>query len=228
MRWLARRGYAGIRPSDWLAWRRGEAALPDKPVLITFDDAYADVAEYALPVLDGYGFGAAVFVVTGQVGKTNTWDERQGSGTHPLMTAQQIRQWAGQGIEFGAHSRTHPDLRSLPAAELAEEIEGSKKDLTNLLGAPVLCFAYPYGESNAAVRQCAGAAFALAFGGDEKGLNHLATELDLLRRIMVWPQDSWLDLALCVRFGWHPRGKMRGLLLRAKWKLGGSRAVLAR
>ena len=103
VRWLARQGYVGIRPSDWLAWCRGEATLPDKPVLITFDNAYADVAEYALPVLRGCGFGAAVFVVTGLVGKTNAWDESQCSGTHSLMTAQQIRQWAGQGIEFGAH-----------------------------------------------------------------------------------------------------------------------------
>src|ERR1700730_6891640 len=105
VRWLARIGYGRIRPSYWLAWLLDRTGLPEKAVLITFDDGYADLTEYALPVLQHYGFGAGVFIVTGQVGGTNAWDE--GSAPHQLMTGDQIRYWATQGIEFCAHSRTH-------------------------------------------------------------------------------------------------------------------------
>ena len=62
IRWLARRGYAGITPSDWLRWLREGKGLPEKPILLTFDDAYADVAQYALPILKRYGFSAAALL----------------------------------------------------------------------------------------------------------------------------------------------------------------------
>ena len=170
--WLARQGYVGIRPSDWLRWLREGTGLPDKPILLTFDDSLADIAEYALPVLREYGFGAAVFVVTGRLGGTNTWDEAQGCGTLRLMTAEQVRSWSAQGIEFGAHSRTHADLTKLSENELSAEIVGSKEDLSALLGSTVLSFAYPYGESNDTVQELTRTHFDLAFGVQE-GLNYL-------------------------------------------------------
>lgn len=208
VRWLARRGYVGIRPSDWLRWRREGTGLPDKPVLLTFDDAYADVAEYALPVLQRHGFGAAVFVVTGQVGGTNRWDEVRGSGTHRVMTAEQIRCWAGRGIEFGAHSRTHPDLTTLGATELAEEVAGSGKELASITGVRTGSFAYPYGPYNQAVCDCVRGVFDLAFTTDE-GLNTLRTDPHLLRRAMVLPSDSLADLECRLRWGWSPLQRFR-------------------
>lgn len=75
VRWLARRGYTGICPSDWARWRREGKGLPHKPVLLTFDDGYEDLVEHAFPVLRRYGFGAAVYIVTGQLGGTNAWDQ---------------------------------------------------------------------------------------------------------------------------------------------------------
>ena len=65
--WLARHGYRGICPSEWLHYRRETKAPSSKLALLTFDDAYADLVEHALPVLSQHGFGAAVFVVTGLV-----------------------------------------------------------------------------------------------------------------------------------------------------------------
>ena len=95
MRWLARRGYAGVKPSDWLRWIRGGEGLPEKPILLTFDDAYADTAEYGLPIVRKYGFSCVVFVVTERLGGTNAWDQARGRATLQLMTAEQIRHWAG-------------------------------------------------------------------------------------------------------------------------------------
>src|ERR1700682_795110 len=123
--WLKRRGYIGIRPSDWLGWCRDWEPLSHKPIIIIFDDAYTDVAEYALPVLRRYGFGGVIYVVTGRIGGTNTWDEKEGWGTLRLMSAEQIRNWALQGFEFGAHSRTHAKLTDLSGPLLEEEVRGS-------------------------------------------------------------------------------------------------------
>jgi GT2 family glycosyltransferase/peptidoglycan/xylan/chitin deacetylase (PgdA/CDA1 family) len=204
VRWLARRGFSGIRPSDWLRWLRYGTGLPDKPILLTFDDGYADIAEYALPVLRRYGFSGAVYIVTGQVGGINAWDKAKGSSALHLMTREQIRYWAAQGIEFGAHSRTHRYLGRLSATELATEGRGSKDDLTDLLGSPIYSFAYPYGDTNEAVSAFARGEFDLAFT-DERGLNYLRTNPHLLRRINISPNNSLIDVECHIRWGELPR-----------------------
>ena len=211
VRWLARRGYAGIRTSDWVKWRREGTGLPDKPVLLTFDDGYADLADYALPLLRRYGFGAAVYIVTGQLGGTNAWDEARGSGTHRLMTPEQICYWDTQGVEFGAHTRTHANLTTLPANELTKEIVGSRDDLAKLLGSRVASFSYPYGFQNQAVQECVRGAFDLALLADDgtKSLNDLLTNPYLLRRTMVQPDDGLADLECRLRWGHSPIQEMR-------------------
>ena len=221
MRWLARRGYSGICPADWIKWLREGTGLPDKPILLTFDDGFEDLVEYGLPVLRRYGFGGAVFIVTERVGGTNTWDEAQGSATHRLMTAEQIRYWATQGIEFGAHSRTHSDLTTLSTNELENEIVGSRDDLAKILGAPVTSFAYPFGSYNQAVYECARGAFSLTFRADEQtpGINYLCTGPYNLQRTTVHPSDSLADLECRVRWGHSPIHEWRGRLrLRSRFK----------
>jgi peptidoglycan/xylan/chitin deacetylase (PgdA/CDA1 family)/glycosyltransferase involved in cell wall biosynthesis len=224
VRWLARRGYTGIRPADWLRWRREGKGLPDKPVLFTFDDAYADLVEHAFPVLRRNGFGAAVYVVTGQVGGTDAWDEARGFSPLRLMTAEQIRDWAAQGIEFGAHSRTHVDLTTLSSEELREEVVGSGKDLESILGSRVVSFAYPYGFHNPAAVDCVRAAFDLAFIVDPKikGMNYLGTEPHLLQRTLVPASDSVVDVECRARWGFSPIERLRNRLrLRSRFKNAG-------
>jgi len=221
IRWLARRGYQGICPSDWLRWRNEGKGLPCKPVLLTFDDGYADLAEYALPVLRRYGFGAAVYIVTGQLGGTNAWDEARGCGTHRLMTAEQICHWAAQGIEFGAHSRTHANLTALTPEELYTEVLGSKTDLENLLGEHVGSFAYPFGFHNKRVVDCVRAAFDLAFdiNPENPGINSLATDPHLIARTMVQPGDLTIDAECRVCWGHSPLQRLRAWLrVRSRFK----------
>lgn len=207
--WLARRGYTAIRASDWLAWRRGSGKLPDKPIMVTFDDAYADIAEHALPVLQRYGFTATVFVVTARIGTTNTWDEQNGYARLPLMTAEQIRAWAAAGVEFGAHGRTHADLTKLDRAALNDEVEGSGTDLSNLLGKPVTSFAYPFGAWDEKVRSAAAAHFQLAFSC-MAGTNDSKTDPHLLKRGFLPSRPSMLDFALTARTGGlHRIGELR-------------------
>ena len=208
MNWLARRGYVGIRPSDWLAFLGGGVTLPGKPVLITFDDAYVEVAELALPVLARRGFGAAVYVVTGHVGESNDWDHERYPQPLALMSAGHIRYWADHGIEFGAHSRSHPDLTSLTPDRLAEEVEGSANDLSRMLGNRPVSFAYPFGAQDQRVRDCVALTFSLAMSCEE-GLNTLATDPHLMRRTPVTPDGTMLDFALRVRLGEPPIHHLR-------------------
>ena len=97
LRWLSKNGYRGIHPSDWMQWRAGEGELPTKPVMITFDDGYADSSTYAFPLLCRYGFPATQFVVTDYVGGVNEWDLARFPTPRRLMSAEQIRRWQEPG-----------------------------------------------------------------------------------------------------------------------------------
>ncbi len=198
--WLASRGYKGIAPSDWLKWVREGTGLPEKPIIITFDDAYADIAEFALPVLRRNGFRGAVYVVTERISSTNTWDEANGKGTLKTMSADQIRSWVGQGIEFGGHSRTHADLPKLDPIERILEIGGSRKDLTELLGEAPASFAYPFGRLNDSVVSDAYKEFDLAYSTIE-GMNYLRTDRHRQRRIYIGPAQSLIEFGINVRRG---------------------------
>jgi len=204
---LARAGYAGLTPGQYLRALRGEVPLPERPVLVTFDDGYADVAEYALPVLARHGFGCVVFVVTGQWAGTNAWDEARGSAAHRLLSCDQIRGWLGPAVEFGGHSRTHASLPTLEARTLSDEVEGCRGDLELLTGSAPVAFAYPYGDFDGDTVDAVRKTYSLAFTTIE-GLNVRGTDPHLLRRTMVMAADTGFDVLLRVRLGYHPRDIM--------------------
>ena len=221
LRWLTRLGYCGITSSQWNEWRTRARALPHKPVLITFDDAYADNATCAFPLLKRYKFPATVFVVANEVGGTNRWDEDLGSGTHRLMDAHQIGTGAAEGVEFAAHGLTHRDLTEIQAVPAREEIVRSGDLVASLAGAHVSSFAYPYGSVNVDAEAAARSRFDLAFTTEE-GLNTLATNPFRLRRTMVLPDDGYSDLVSRLRLGYSLRRKVIAWLslARRRWLLG--------
>jgi peptidoglycan/xylan/chitin deacetylase (PgdA/CDA1 family) len=203
VRWLRWRGYTAITPTQWNTWCTTGAGLPRKPIMFTFDDAYADIARYAFPVLDRFGFRAVVFVITGQLGGLTSWDGL------PMMTMEELQHWAAYGFEIGAHTRTHPDLSALADGEAADEIAGSKTDLSRA-GITPLSFAYPYGIFNERIRNSVNGVFQLAFTC-KGGLNWCGTDPLLLRRTIVNPGDTLLDIELRAAFGWSPRDWLREL-----------------
>jgi len=218
---LAKRGYRGITPADYLAWRLGQRRLKKRVTMVTFDDGYSDIAEHALPVLAKHGFGCCVFIVTSQIGGTNTWDEAKGSGTHHLLSADQIAEWQAQHVEFGGHSRTHASLPDLETDELHDEVTGCRADLARLTGFQPVAFAYPYGDVDAEVEAAVRKTFPLAFSTAE-GVNYLCTNPQLLYRTMVMPGDSGPTVVLRVMLGYSPWDvilKWRAALVRPVRKL---------
>jgi peptidoglycan/xylan/chitin deacetylase (PgdA/CDA1 family) len=208
--WLIRRGYRSLTLDDVLRWKTERRTPAGRRVLITFDDAYADLGATALPVLVGAGFSAVVFVPTACIGQTNRWDAALG-GAHRIMTVEEIRRWSAQGIEFGAHTRSHADLTSLQYAEARAEMLGSKTDLENVVDRQVTAFAYPYGAYDDTAVQLAASIFELAFTTDS-GANDDFTDPHRVRRSMVSGQDTGPDVELRSHLGFSPRERTHGWL----------------
>ena len=120
----------------------------DDAVAITFDDGFTNFSAQAWPRLLAHGLPATLFVVTGQVGKDNAWGGKRDSRVPHLrlMDWDQLGLLAEQGLELGAHSRTHPHLPTLSDAQQLDEIEGCADDLFKNGGARPTSFCYPYGS----------------------------------------------------------------------------------
>lgn len=115
--------------------------------VLTFDDAYLDFLENAYPVLEADQVPCTVFVPTGLVGGTNTWDAALGVESRRLMDGAQIRGLHEEGlVEFGSHTVDHVRMTSVDRLEMRRQAVESKRYLEDLLGAQVDCFAYPYGQ----------------------------------------------------------------------------------
>ena len=146
MRSLSRRGFVGISLSELLDGWDGAGKLPPRPVVLTFDDGFANLLEHAAPVLSELGFRATIFVVSGRCGQTNDWPNQAPNIPRlPLLSWSELAQMATAGFEMGAHSVTHRPLTALPPAEAEREIVESKAVIEDRLGLPVKTFAYPFG-----------------------------------------------------------------------------------
>lgn len=180
---LRRAGYTTISLDDLVHAFRNGAALPAKPIILTFDDGYQDFYDNAFPLLSRFNDRATIYIITGKVGHAGymTWGELRELAQSPLIT-------------IGAHTRTHPDLRGLPPWRSWDELEGSKADLERELGRPVRHFAYPSGEYNQTVLdQVAELGFATAVTTRE-GLSETSDQLLSLMRVRVNGYTGLADL----------------------------------
>lgn len=143
---IADAGFRGVSLREAIDHRAARGQWPERSVALTFDDGFANFHDAALPVLTRHGFTATVFVISGHVGSRNDWDDPPpGLGVHEMLSWPQIAEMSAAGIEIGAHTRNHKDLRQLSTAEAQEEIGGSRVEIEDRLGQPVESFAYPFG-----------------------------------------------------------------------------------
>jgi len=189
METLAACGYEAATLDQFLAWHEGRAEL-GRRVLITFDDAFADFADAAAPVLRRHGFSALMFVPTHKLGGKEDW-YTQPATNRPLMRRDQIEVLASEGIEFGAHSRTHPHLTKLSPAQKDEEIRGSGEDLAQWLGRPAEAFAAPYGDVDSGTVEMIARHYRAAFGTRFAKARRGQDRHDIPRIDMHYFRDAW-------------------------------------
>jgi GT2 family glycosyltransferase/peptidoglycan/xylan/chitin deacetylase (PgdA/CDA1 family) len=197
---LLRRGYTFISASELLAFVHDGGALPNRAVLVTFDDGYAAMLEIAEKILKPRKIPSLVFAVTGVASHTNEWDQTDGAPKLALLKPDELRHLTTLGCEVGSHSRTHPVMPELDEATLFQEAKGSADDLVDMgLPRPDF-FAYPYYYRDArSIAAVAKSGYAAAFGLTDEFVTPQSNIFDL-PRVAINPQDRGAIFHLVTRW----------------------------
>jgi peptidoglycan/xylan/chitin deacetylase (PgdA/CDA1 family) len=191
-----------VVPLSSLIDRLGDESRSDRPlVAVTFDDGFAATYRNALPILERQRIPATMFVVSGRIGGSNDWMQERGFPSRPLVDASEIRKLAAAGIEIGSHTRTHPRLPEIASESQRQELQGSKRDLEDLLGAAVRHLAYPFGRFNQTVQALAEEAGYAAACCTRAGFNREQADRFALRRVEVYGSDPLWKFRQKLSFG---------------------------
>jgi peptidoglycan/xylan/chitin deacetylase (PgdA/CDA1 family) len=197
MRYLAWAGYSAVS-LDQLCLG---AKLPQRPVVITFDDGFKSCIENVIPHLEALDFHATFFVVAGLVGGSSRWLRSELGRELPLADWPTLRRLASYGFECGAHSMSHPRLTQVPIVTSAWELTESKRVLEEQLGREVAHMAYPHGDYNAAVQAMVRNAEYRTACTTRGGLSSTLDDRYALRRVLVSGLDSLLDFVCRLKTG---------------------------
>jgi peptidoglycan/xylan/chitin deacetylase (PgdA/CDA1 family) len=139
MKILYNSGFTTMRLSD--IYKRNELLSKEtgKRFIITFDDGYRDFLTHAFPVLKKYRFTATVFLPTSYI--SDEYSEFKGL---QCLRWSEINELYRQGIDFGSHTVTHPELQRLSRNDIEREIQESKRHIETRLNNSVKLFSYPF------------------------------------------------------------------------------------
>ncbi len=201
MAYLHQHKYTPITVSQFTeAQARGGVGLPERPIVLTFDDGFADFYTEALPILKRYNFAATLYVATGFVNETSHWLQHEGEADRPMLSWEQLSEISASGIECGGHTHSHPQLDTLSEAEARTEIVQSKALLESHLGQPVSSFAYPFGYYTPAVRRQVQEAGYTSACAVKHAMSSQASDPFTLARLMV-KADTSIDALATVLDG---------------------------
>lgn len=161
IRYLKLRKLRGVSIRELL--RAVDSGTAKGLVGLTFDDGFEDFLYTALPVLERFGFSATLFVLS-SMPRENNWDHYPDPRPQiRLLGSEGIREVAARGMEVGSHGVSHLRLSGLDPELLEEEVSGSRRVLSEVLGEAVEGFCYPYGSvDSAAIRAVRRAEYAYA------------------------------------------------------------------
>jgi peptidoglycan/xylan/chitin deacetylase (PgdA/CDA1 family) len=180
------------------------STLPPRPVVLTFDDGYADFYTAALPALQRHGFIATLYIATAFVEGTSRWLQYIGEGDRPMLTWEQLAEINASGIECAAHTHTHPALDMLSPSAARDEIVRSKELLEEHLSQHVSSFAYPFGYYSPRVLHIvreSGFDSACAIG---RKMSSMHDNPYALARLAIWPDTNVHMLATALSIGRGP------------------------
>ena len=171
--YLTQEGYTTITPQDYARARKGKQELPEKPVILSFDDGYEDNWRVVLPMLEERGMKAVFYVVTNDIGQPGymTWDN--------LFDLER------SGMEIGSHTANHIPLTKLSPEERYDELHLSKLLLEWRGLKTIYSFSYPNGAYDEAIVAMLPEEEYLTAVTGEAGLNNLQTNPYLLHRVNI-------------------------------------------
>ena len=195
---LRRAGFTFVTPDEALAVAHG-GRVARRAILLTFDDAYADLAAAAAVVEEAAAPGI-IFVVSDQLGGTNTWDQARGARPLPLLDAAALKALQARGWEIGSHSSSHAYLTRSDDDALFAEVAGSRDGLA-AEGLPPRVFAYPHGDHDDRVTTAVADAGYIAAFTVQEGVVSRAHDPMRLPRVEIYPWDVGTRLVAKVLSG---------------------------
>jgi peptidoglycan/xylan/chitin deacetylase (PgdA/CDA1 family) len=214
LKWMR---YEVLGLETFLERRRTGQPSNGRCAAITIDDGYADNHAIAFSILQRFGFPATIFLVSGRIGRVTDWTREPSLARREMLSWAHVREMQDGGVEFGAHTRTHPRLSQLSEDAARSEIAGSGTDVADATGRPVRSFAYPYGDCNAVTQAIAADAGFWGSCGTQTGKNTPDTPLHNLRRTEIFGTDSRIEFTLKLQSGRRDvlwlgrRGKSEGV-----------------
>ncbi|MBI3553647.1 MAG: polysaccharide deacetylase family protein [Elusimicrobia bacterium] len=201
MEYLRDNGYTTLTFTEMREIEAGKSPRPEKPVIVTFDDGYANNYTDAYPVLRELGLKGCVFLVYETIESHNSWHDPESEPWIPMLTWAQVKEMQDSGVvEFGSHTMRHRNLPTIPLDEARWELTESKKRLEEKLGRSMLGFAYPYGAGAYApeVRRAAREAGYRYDFGIKQGISPFPWNHDSgpLKRLFVRGDDFMVDFHL--------------------------------
>lgn len=174
MKYLSLGGYTAISPSDLKGAFDGDTNLPEKPVIITFDDGFRDYYYNAFPILKKYNLHAIVYMIANHIGRSGN------------LTTEMLREMIDSGvIELGSHTLNHVWLTQVSQEVARREIFESKRVLSDIFNYPVKHFAYPGGFEAAWVVDLVREADYETAMTTKVGINQTPDKIFTLKRVRV-------------------------------------------
>lgn len=179
MKYIKNNGYVTLTLEQLYIFMLDNKPIPEKSVVITFDDGYVDNYKYAYPILKEFNLKATIFAISKNI------DKRKG-----YMTSNQLRELQANGIDIQSHTLDHEELTTFSYEKQLTILKESKISLENILDKKVNYIAYPYAKYNAnTIKAAKDAGYVMGFilGGK------VARKKDgiyTLHRLCVIPSDS--------------------------------------
>ena len=136
LKMLADSGYQTILPDEYYAYLNLGTPLPEKPIMLTFDDTEENQYAIAAPEMKKHGFKAVYFIMTVSLGRPK------------YMSRDQVKQLSEAGHVIGSHTWDHQNVKKYKGEDWVTQIEKPTKTLEAITGKKVEHFAYPFGLWN--------------------------------------------------------------------------------
>ncbi|MFC1521505.1 polysaccharide deacetylase family protein [Elusimicrobiota bacterium] len=141
MEYLKSKGFESVTFKDI-----SQGIMPEKPVIITFDDGYLNCYENAFPIMQHFNMRGVFYIVFNAIAKDNFWHDPKNEPRIPMMNLEQIITMQKAGMEIGSHTLDHKRLKTLLLDDAKYELNESKKQLEALINEEMTSFAFPYGN----------------------------------------------------------------------------------